>query len=173
MNYKLNQLNTKLECSELMCNELPIMMGSISDELRVFDADYYCAERGIEAEDWTVFTRIHKFYIERIAKMSDKQTSEMFYRNTDGHLLMDEQLVFLYIMYRDEIAMSYLFSMLSDVLTEGIALSDSYLYSTVSSRFPREFVDKAFSGYSSEEENKTEEKNGENEESGTRDVSQA
>ncbi len=157
MNYKLNVLKKKVKCSERPFSEIPISVGTVGDGQSVFDIDQYCEEAGVEVEDWKIFTQRHRLYIERYAARAEKKTSELFYQNTDGHILMDLSLVFIYLIYKDDDLSAYLFSLLTDVLSDGVCFSDTYVVELAAERLPEEVVRRMFGKVKQEDEDESEE----------------
>lgn len=139
MDYKTNILNQKIETKEELLPEMPnLFFASISGDKIVFDATTYCKENGLDEIDYKVFMRMNKHYIESFSKSTGLKTSEIFYQNTDGHILIDHQLVFLYIAFVNPGMLMYFNGLLNDVISNGVAYSDGFIYSMALSRIPTE-----------------------------------
>lgn len=161
MNYKLNVLKNKVECKERVFPEIPVYTGTLENGEVVFDIDRYCYEAGIENENWVVFTQRHKHYVEQFAKIYEKNTSEMFYQNTDGHILIDFVFVFLYLMYINEELSAYFFTILSDVLSTGMGFSDTYIMELAAERLPDDMVARMINGKDEYDDGESSEKSDE------------
>ena len=79
-----------------------------------------------------------RFWIESLAKGYGVSTSELFYANPNGDELYHEILTHIFLMYVDPTIMVYYNDLVDDVMTNGIAFSDSFVMELAQSRLPAE-----------------------------------
>lgn len=141
MNYKITALPEKVVVNQ---NLLPEIAGLfcclLNDEKAVFDYTAYFEENNIEPIDVKVFMQYNKRYIEELAKSSNIKTSQLFYQNKDGHILVDYMLVFLFLAFANPDLLRYFNSLLGYVMTEGVAYSNGFIYSQAMNRLPTEIL---------------------------------
>ncbi len=103
MDYKSNMLKSKAEINDQLISDFPeVYFGMLQDSNLVFDYSRYFEETGKEYIDYKIFMRANRHFIEHLVKESNKKTSELFYQNTDGHILVAYELVFLFLAFIDE-----------------------------------------------------------------------
>jgi hypothetical protein len=136
MDYKLNHLAKEVRCEEVGIPDLPdIKFGHLENGMLVFNATAYLKTLDRE-EDYRTFSRAMRFWIEQLASGYGLNTSELFYANPNGEELYNETMVYLLLMYTDPSIVSYFNDIIDDVMTNGIAFSDSFILSLAQSRLP-------------------------------------
>lgn len=141
MDYKITSLSRQVKCEE---QPLPafgeLKFGNISEQLMVFDSTAFYAERNLEAIDYRTFSRINKRYIEGFIKNGSISQSEIFFLNKDGHILINKELVFLFVTFAVPESIVYFNSLLGEALTNGVAYSDGFIMAMAAQRIPSDVL---------------------------------
>ncbi len=141
MDYKTNILKEKITTDETLLPEVAdLHFGFLSDNKAVFDYTAYLEANELPALDYRVFMRANKHFIETLAKSSNKKTSELFYQNTDGHILVDADLAFVFMAYVNPDMFLYFNGLLADVITDGVAYSHGFIFSMAANRLPSDVL---------------------------------
>lgn len=139
MKPKLNQLTKIVECQENIFPDIPdIFVGNINPEKIVFDATAYCEAVDAELPPYSAFYTQCYRYIDAICKNTEKKSSELFYVNTDKHLLIDVSLALIFIQYVNPETCFYFNNMVITCLTNGIAFSEGFVMQMASLQLPDE-----------------------------------
>lgn len=139
MDYKTNILKNEVKnFSEVLHEASGLLFGEVSDERPVFDYTAYFENNNLDFIDHKMFMRANRMYIETLAKSRGRNTSELFYQNTNGHILVGVELTFLFLAFANPEMLIYFNSLISDVVGTGAAYSDSFIYSAASERLPSE-----------------------------------
>ena len=83
---------------------------------------------------------MNKHFIETLAKASGKKTSELFFQNTNGHILVEAELAFIFLAFVNPDMFLYFNGLLTDAISDGVAYSHSYIYSLAAQRLPSEVL---------------------------------
>lgn len=144
MDYKISVLPQAIELKDSLIDDFSdLLFGTTPDGTPVFDATEYCNRVETESQfNARVFMRNCKPFIEGFIKAGELDPSKMFYQNTDGHLLIHEQLVYLFLMFTSNVWLIYFNSLISDVINTGVAYSDSFLLKQAIQRIPSDVMEK-------------------------------
>ena len=135
MDYKINTLKTEVPCNEMMLQDIPLLKFGIVDNRLVFDATAYCESQKIDFNVKT-FSRGYRMLINILAQDNNISIGELFYQNKNGHILIDRELVFIFLACTEPNMLIYFNQLINDALTEGIALSDGYIASVINAKVP-------------------------------------
>lgn len=139
MDYKTNILSKELETKENLLPEIQgLHFGIMQEDKAVFDYTAYFEENQLQYIDHKVFMRINKHFIEALIKASSKKTSELFYQNSNGHILVDTGLTFVFLAFANPEMLLYFNGIIMDAISSGVAYSDGFLYSMAAQRLPSE-----------------------------------
>jgi hypothetical protein len=139
MDYKTTTLIKELETTETLLPEIQgLYFGFMGEDKAVFDYTAYFEENKIQHIDYKVFMRINKHFIEPLVRASQKKTSELFYQNTNGHILVAAELAFVFLAFANPEMCVYFNSLITDVISYGVAYSNGFLYSMAAQRLPSE-----------------------------------
>lgn len=142
MDYKTNHLSKELETKD---NLLPEFTGlhftTLGEDIALFDYTAYFEENELEPIDYKVFMRLNKHFINTIAKLRNLNTANLFYQNTNGHILVAGDLVFLFLAFANPALLNYFIALLTEIITDGVAVSNGYLYSNMSDRIPSDVLE--------------------------------
>lgn len=139
MDYKTNILSQTFDVKDVLLPELAgLYFGTLDNKKVVFDYTLYFEENKIKPIDYKVFMRYNKHYIETLIKPNNLKTSEIFYQNTDGHILVVAELVFLFVAFANPELLLYFNSLITEVITDGVTHSNGFLYSMALQRLPNE-----------------------------------
>lgn len=140
MDFKLNHLQKTVMCEEVGIPDLPALrFGHLEDGTLVFNASEYLKQNGKEL-DYREFSRAMRFWIEQMAKGYGISTANIFFANPDGSELYHEILVYLFMMYLDPAIIMYFNNMIDDLMTNGMAFSDSFILELATTRLPAEMI---------------------------------
>lgn len=140
MDFKLNRLTEEVKCESVGIPDIPTLkFGNLEDGTLVFNASDYLRQNGKDG-DYREFSRGMRFWIEQMAKGYGISTASMFFANPDGTELYHEILVYLFLMYLDPAIMMYFNTMIDDLMTNGIAFSDTFIIELASTRLPDDIV---------------------------------
>ena len=144
MDYKISILPQAIELKDSLIEDFSdLLFGTTPDGTPVFDATEYCNRVETESQfNARVFMRNCKPFIEGFIKAGELDPSKMFYQNTDGHSLIHEQLVYLFLMFTSNVWLIYFNSLISDVINTGVAYSDSFLLKQAIQRIPSDVMEK-------------------------------
>lgn len=141
MDYKTTVLTTPLKVEDIMLPDINgLYFGGLAENKIVFDYTRYFEENEIPAIDYKVFMRTNKHYIEQITKTANRNPSELFYQNTDGHILIISDLVFVCVAFVNPEMLAYFNSLLFDAMTDGVAYSHGFAYSIAATRLPSDIL---------------------------------
>jgi len=140
MDFKLNHLQKEVKCEEVGIPDLPALkFGHLEDGTLVFNASEYISQNDVDV-DYRIFSRAMRFWIEQIAKGYGISTASMFFANPDGTELYHETLTYIFLMYIDPGMVSYFNDIIDDVMTNGMAFSDSFVMELASTRLPEDLI---------------------------------
>lgn len=135
MDYKTNVLTNELEVKDELLIEIEgLKFGVLGENKVVFDYTAYFLENNLNPIDYKTFLRYNKHYIETLIRPNGLKTSEIAYQNTDGHILIASELVFLFLAFADPNLLIYFNALLSDVIQNGIAHSNGFLFTMANQR---------------------------------------
>lgn len=141
MDYKTTILNNGVEVKDAWLADIPgLYFGALSEDKAVFDYTTYIEENKLPESDYKVFMRLNRHFIEPLAKLSGRKTSELFYQNTDGHILIASELVFLCLAFVNSELLGYFNALVSDAITDGVAYSSGFVYSMAAHRLPSDIL---------------------------------
>ena len=141
MDYKLNKLLKEVECEQVKIADIPTLkFGSLANGQEVFDSTRYFEENEIQPIDYLVFSRICKTFINTLIDRTDMLATELFFLNTDGHILMNKDLTVIFLQFSHPDMFIYFTQMILDLLENGIAFSDGLIASLAASRMPSELL---------------------------------
>ena len=156
MDYTLNYLAKDIQCTgDALRESFESVKFGMVDDVEVFDATECCALSEIEPVDYKVFSRVNKRYIETLIDAGMADRKELFYMNPNGHLLINSCLTIIYLAFIDKDIFLYFWSMLNEVVYNGIALSDSFLANLVMNRIPNHTLEEIIKIRNNDEANAT------------------
>lgn len=141
MDYKTTILNNGVEVKDALLPDIPgLYFGVLSEDRAVFDYTAYIEENKLQASDYRVFMRLNRHFIEPLAKQSGRKTSDLFYQNSDGHILIASELVFLCLAFANPELLGYFNALVSDAISDGVAYSSGFVYSMAVHRLPSDVL---------------------------------
>ncbi len=137
MDYKTIILQEEVKVKETLLPEITnLSFGFLGEERAVFDYTAYIESNDLPPIDYKVFMRSNKRFIETLAKANKKRTSDLFYENRNGHILVAAELVFVFLAFVNPEMLLYFNSLLNEVITDGVAYSQGFVYSMAAQRIP-------------------------------------
>lgn len=147
MDYKTNILAKEIETPETLLPEINgLRFGTVGEGKAVFDYTAYFKENELKEIDYKAFMRTSRNFIEAIIKFMNKKPSELFYRNTNGHILVDAELVFVFLAFANSELFIYFNSIITDAISYGVAYSNGFVYSMAAQRLPSETLNDIING---------------------------
>lgn len=141
MDYKTNTLPEQLECKEIALPTFQnLKFGRVAEDLLVFDSDLFCVHEGVQEFDYKVFQRTMKRFIDSITDNTDTDKSQLFWLNHDGHVLIHQELTFLFLAFVKPVIASYFNGLLGEVMSTGVAYSDDFILSMTQQRVPSDVL---------------------------------
>lgn len=137
MLFKIADTEAPVQCDERLFADAPLLrFGKTNGGTVVFDASFHSSQALNSTFQEGKFMTCCRAWIETLAKDSGIPTSGLFFRNTDGHILVARELAVLYLMWADPGMLIYITGLAEDALTDGFALSDGMLVSMVHAKVP-------------------------------------
>lgn len=141
MDFKLTVLAKPIECDKIEIADFSTMkFGKLLNGQSVFDATRYFEENELEPIDYKVFGRVCKSFINALVMSLGLDASELFFQNTDGHILMSKDLAILFLQFSNPDVCTYFNQLLWDMLERGIAFSDGMVATLAATRIPNEIL---------------------------------
>lgn len=144
MDYKITQLSRQIEIKDALIEDFQdLLFGTTPEGDAVFDATEYC-ERNKElgAFNVRVFMRVCKPFIEKFIQAESVRPGNMFFQNADGHSLIIADFSFLFLSFVDDSLFMYFNDLITTIIHEGLAYSDSFLLQQTAQRIPSEVLEK-------------------------------
>ena len=140
MDYKRNLLTKEVVCDKKLLEDFEGLMFGSHDNQALFDATEFCLASKVDEVDYLTFSRQNKRYIEALITSGSVERGKMFYLNTNGHELIDVNLVFLYISFAVPTIFTYFNSIVGDAIAKGVAFSDGFVATLAAARIPSEIL---------------------------------
>lgn len=139
MNFKINRLKNTIPCEDTVFPDMPwLKIGHIGDT-DVFSANEVLRNTG-SSLDLHTFMNVYKREISIIADSTQTQLGDLFFVTKDNHVYINKVLMITFIMCTSPQMYAYFNNLLDDVLTSGIAYSDTYIMSMAANRIPSEYL---------------------------------
>ena len=141
MDYKTTILKEEVKTNEILLPEISdLNFGFLGEGKAVFDYTAYIETNKLTVIDYKVFMRANRHYIETLAKSYNKKTSELFYQNTNGHILIAAELAFVFLAFVNPEMFLYFNGLLTDAITDGVAYSHGFIFSMAANRLPSDIL---------------------------------
>ena len=141
MDFKTTILKDEIKTEETLLPEIPeLHFGIMGERKAVFDYTSYIEECELPAINYKVFMRVNQNYIETLAKANGKKTSELFFQNPNGHILVAAELVFIFLAFINSDMLIYFNSLLTDAISDGIAFSHGFIYNMAEGKLPSDVL---------------------------------
>lgn len=143
MDYKTNVLSVDVNTTEQFLPEFENMRFGILDANRaLFNYSEYFKLKGIPPVDYKAFMRANSHYINSIVSGTELRTSELFYQNPNGDILVAAELSLLFLAYIDSDLCKYFNGLLVSVISDGVAYSNGFAYGLAEERIPTNILKK-------------------------------
>ena len=141
MDYKLTSLKEKLECEKTEIADFPTLkFGNLLSGQDVFDSTQYYEDNELEPIDYKIFSRVCKCFINALATRLGLNVGELFFQNTDGHILINKDLAILFLQFANPDVCAYFNSVIWDLLENVVAFSDGLVATLAATRVPNEVL---------------------------------
>lgn len=144
MDYKITQLLKQIETKDTLIEDFQdLLFGTTPEGDVVFDATEYCEKnKELGAFNVRVFMRACKPFIEKFIQMESVRPGNMFFQNTNGHSLIIADLSFLFLSFVDSSLFMYFNDLITTIVNDGFAYSDSFLLQQTAQRIPTEVLER-------------------------------
>lgn len=149
--YNYDKVKTKTQtfpCRDIRYREFPdLLFGSLAEEGPFyFDATHFIISRG-DARRHSVdgFRAAFRHWITMLCETYGTDAGELFVRDgTSGHMLVDECLALLFVVYVEPAFGAYLLERMEEMMSSGFTVSDTWLATVSSRRFTKEELTQFF-----------------------------
>lgn len=139
MDFKTTVLPKELKVTEELLPEVfGLFFGITPNGVPIFDYTEYIERNNLTPINYKVFMRTQADMIKTLASSTGRKTCDLFYQNTNGHILVANELVMLYLAFVNPQMLLYFNTLLTDILSEGVAYSNMFIYEIASNRLPSE-----------------------------------
>lgn len=119
-----------------------LVFGKSSNGIEYFDATLYVELKGDSQKHSPIdFARRFSFWFENFLKVYDIADNQMIITDeTTGHVLIDETMALLFLAYIDPSFGAYMMDRISEMLLNGIVLSDTRIVQAAGDRLTKEVL---------------------------------
>lgn len=119
-----------------------LLFGTSANGTAYFDATLYIAEKGdVNTHSPANFIRKFSFWFEIMKIAYEIADNEMIITDeATGHILIDESLALLFVAYIDPGFGAYMLERVSEMLLDGITLSDTHIMQIIRNRLTKEYI---------------------------------
>lgn len=129
-----------LKCTEPLFPEFPEMLfGRQIDGQIFFDATAYIKSKRLSLSV-DAFLKKYEGPISDIISTLQLNEDGVCYLNTEGHILIESSLVYLFISFVNPPFLLYIFDRMDELFSNGFAVSDAYLLRKARQRIPTEVL---------------------------------
>ncbi len=132
----------KVPCRSIRYKEFPDLLFGTPQEgaPAYFDATHFIQSRGDEKRHSLADFRVaFHLWIEELCRQYEIDREDLFIRDeASGHLLIDECLALLFVVYIEPPFGVYLLERISEMFVDGFTVSDTWLVQSVGLRFTNE-----------------------------------
>lgn len=144
MKFKVSGRPLNIKCTEQALPEFPDMLfGNTTGNGSLFDATAYLQKTPYTVDDF--FDKC-EFMIEALIKSYGLDTDKCFFINSDGHILIEGNFVYLFLSFVEPDFLAYMCDRCHDLFMNGVAVSDSYLLQSAYVRLDKESLNKISNG---------------------------
>lgn len=117
-----------------------LLFGTSENGLTYFDATLYLSEKGDSKKHSVIdFARKFSFWFESVKAVYEIPDLELMVTDeATGHVLIDESLALLFVCYVDPGFGIYITERMSELLLDGVTLSDTRIVETIRNRLTKE-----------------------------------
>lgn len=141
MDFKITTLAKSVECEKAEIADFPTLkFGNLLNGQAVFDSTRYYEDNELEPIDYKIFSRICKCFINALVTRLGLDAGELFFQNTDGHILINKDLAILFLQFANQDVCAYFNQIIWDALENGVAFSDGLVASLAATRVPNDVL---------------------------------
>lgn len=117
-----------------------LLFGTSENGVNYFDATTYLSEKGDSKKHSAIdFARKFAFWFESVKTVYEIPDFELMVTDeVTGHILIDESLALLFVGYVDPSFGIYMTERMSELLLDGVTLSDTRIVQTIRNRLTKE-----------------------------------
>lgn len=134
MDYHITALKEEVVCDKIGIPDVPQLKFGTYKKYNLFNLTQYLIVIGNKEDNYRTLSRFLSGWIEAFSRVYEIPIKDMFYQNPNGDELVNGVLVYLFLICLDDKFMMYVNDLIDDVLTDGIAFSDSFIYMTARQR---------------------------------------
>lgn len=135
-----------LKCTEQMFPEFPELLfgrqieGGATLARVYFDASKFAESKGLPFTSVEIFLKAYEAPISAIIDTLKLPEADMCRMNTEGHVLIESSLLYLFISFVEPRFLLYIFDRMDELFATGFTVSDTYLLSRARVRLPMEVL---------------------------------
>lgn len=137
-----------IKCNVSAFPEFPnLLFGeSIDKSVQYFNASDYIKQLGFDGYSPESFLSAYFHPISALASALRLREDRLCIRNAEGQILLDSNLVYLFISYVNPDFLAHLNNRIDELFKQGFCVSDTYLYRNFNSRIAPESTNKRDDG---------------------------
>lgn len=141
-----------IKCTEQAFPEFPdLLFGtSIDNRIQYFDATDYFNKKGLTLYSPDDFLTAYFHPISALITAYELDKNRVCILNTEGHTLLDSNLIYLFISYINPDFLAHLNDRAHELFHNGFCVSDTYLYRMAKSRLTPEIFKTGDNGNSNQ-----------------------
>lgn len=119
-----------------------VLFGRATNGSLYFDSTHYIAKQGDEKKHCVNdFNQKFRHWIEAISQAYSLPSDEIVFTDeATGHVLIEESLALLFVSYVDPDFCIYILERVSEVLQNGVSLSDTCVIHIIKERFSKDYL---------------------------------
>lgn len=131
-----------IKCTEQLFPEFPELLFGRQPEGSVmyFDASAYTKSKGLSSSAVDKFLSSYEAPIDAIVKTLQIPDNEACRINTEGHVLLESSVLYLFLSFIDPRFLLYIIDRMDELFATGVAVSDAYLVRKTRARIPLEVL---------------------------------
>lgn len=133
-----------INCTQIRYREFPeLLFATTTKGIDYVDATYYIQNKGNAGKHTvTDFSEQFAFWIKSVCETYELKPDSLIIMNDKGHFLIDESLALALVAYVDPVFGVHMLERMSDMLLDGIVLSDTCLMLMAKDRLSEEQITK-------------------------------
>ena len=129
-----------LQCTEPSIAEFPdLLFGTTSERRIYFDADAYLQTHS-PVKSVQDFFKDYAAPIQQLQILWNMKDTDVYKLNTQGHILIDSNLVYLFISFVEPEFLAYMLECMDTLLADGVVITDANIVKAARRRLDAESI---------------------------------
>lgn len=142
MDYKITNLSEEVKCEMIALPDFPAIKFGNYGRYNLFNLTEYLKSLGNTSDNYRTLSRPLMGWIEKLTSDYGIPVQELFYKNPNGDELVNGVLLYLFLFQLQDGFMRYANDLLDDILVDGFAYSDSYIFTLAKNRLTPDILQK-------------------------------